>query len=77
MRKKETLSNCSSEWMNSTTHFGGNMMKFMKSKMSPAERAQLENAIAANRKQAATIDYNIMMGNLEDPEEMKEEEEDE
>ena len=53
------------------------MMKFMKSKMSPAERAQLENAIAANRKQAATIDYNIMMGNLEDPEEMKEEEEDE
>ena len=42
---------------------------------TPYERAVRENAQAAAVKAAAVQDYNIMMGNLEDPEEEDEEDE--
>ncbi len=35
--------------------------------LTPAERSDLENALAVSEKQKAITDYNVMMGNIEDP----------
>lgn len=40
-----------------------------RNKMDLTEKALLENTIAENEKLKAMLDYNIMMGNIEDPEE--------
>lgn len=45
--------------------------------MDLAEKALLENTIAENEKLKAMLDYNIMMGNIEDPDAEEEGEEDE
>lgn len=42
---------------------------------TPAERKDIENALAEAQDMKAMADYNIMMGNLEDPFEDDEEEE--
>lgn len=49
------------------------MVKIIKATMTVAEKAMLENAIAKEEENKATIDYNIMMGNLEDPSDEEEE----
>ena len=46
-----------------------------KFKTSIGEKKDLENAIAEAENMKAMADYNIMMGNLEDPAEEDEEEE--
>ena len=38
-----------------------------RNKMDLTEKALLENTIAENKKLKAMLDYNIMMGNIEDP----------
>lgn len=38
-------------------------------KMDLSEKALLENTIAENARLKAMLDYNIMMGNIEDPDE--------
>lgn len=48
-----------------------------RNKMDLAEKALLENTIAENEKLKAMLDYNIMMGNIEDPDAEEEDEEDE
>jgi len=48
-------------------------MKIERATMSIAEKAMLENAIAKEEENKAMIDYNIMMGNLEDPSDEEEE----
>ena len=45
--------------------------------MDLTEKALLENTIAENEKLKAMLDYNIMMGNIEDPDAEEEGEEDE
>ena len=40
-----------------------------KFKSSIAERKDIENAIAEAEQMKAVFDYNVMMGNIEDPEE--------
>ena len=42
---------------------------------TPFERATRENALAAAVKAMAYLDYNIMMGHVEDPEEEEEDNE--
>lgn len=44
-----------------------------KKKMDIGEAKDIENAIAENESLRAFVDYNIMMGNLEDPAEEEEE----
>lgn len=46
-----------------------------KFRSTPAERKDLENAIAETETMQAIYDYNIMMGNIEDPAEEDEEDE--
>lgn len=46
-----------------------------KFRSTPAERKDIENAIAETENMRAMADYNIMMGNIEDPTEDEEEEE--
>ena len=40
-----------------------------RNKMDLTEKALLENTIAENEKLKAMLDYNIMMGKIEDPDE--------
>ena len=40
-----------------------------RNKMDLTEKALLENTIAENARLKAMLDYNIMMGNIEDPDE--------
>ena len=40
-----------------------------RNKMDLTEKALLENTIAENERLKAMLDYNIMMGNIEDPDE--------
>lgn len=49
------------------------MIKIIKATMSVAEKAMVENTIAREEENKAMIDYNIMMGNLEDPSDDEEE----
>ena len=48
-----------------------------RNKMDLTEKALFENTIAENEKLKAMLDYNIMMGNIEDPDAEEEGEEDE
>ena len=48
-----------------------------RNKMDLTEKALLENTIAENEKLKAMLDYNIMMGNIEDPDAEEGDEEDE
>ena len=45
-----------------------------RNKMDLHDKAVLENTIAENDRLKAMIDYNVMMGNIEDPEEEEGEE---
>lgn len=45
-----------------------------RNKMDLHDKAVLENTIAENDRLKAMLDYNIMMGNIEDPEEEEGEE---
>ena len=47
-------------------------MKAERRTLSPLQRAQLDNTRSAEDEVKAILDYNIMMGNLEDPEEIEE-----
>lgn len=47
-------------------------MKAERRTLSPLQRVQLDNARSAEDEVKAILDYNIMMGNLEDPEEIEE-----
>ena len=38
-----------------------------RNKMDLTEKAMIENTIAENERLKAMLDYNIMMGNIEDP----------
>lgn len=49
-------------------------MKLIRFTGSLRERHEAENARAAAEELKAMVDYNIMMGNLEDPKEEEEEE---
>lgn len=51
-------------------------MYIKKRKMDIGLEKDFENAVAENEAMKAFIDYNIMMGNIEDPSEEDEEEED-
>ena len=53
------------------------MALITRNKMDLTEKALLENTIAENEKLKAMLDYNIMMGNIEDPDAEEEGEEDE
>ena len=53
------------------------MALITRNKMDLTEKALLENTIAENEKLKAMVDYNIMMGNIEDPDAEEEDEEDE
>ena len=76
--QKETRSNCSSGWTPITKACGGTQMGLItRNKMDLTEKALLENTIAENEKLKAMLDYNIMMGNIEDPDAEEEDEEDE
>lgn len=44
-----------------------------RNKMNLQDKAVLENTIAENARLKAMLDYNIMMGNIEDPNEEVEE----
>lgn len=44
-----------------------------RNKMNLQDKAVLENTIAENARLKAMLDYNIMMGNIEDPNEEAEE----
>ena len=48
-----------------------------RNKMDLKDKAVLENTIAENERLKAMLDYNIMMGNIEDPDAEEEDEEDE
>lgn len=50
-------------------------MRIEKLAITPEQQAEQENAEALAAKNKAVQDYNIMLGNLEDPEEEEEEEE--
>ena len=73
MRQRAILSNCFSGWMLSTKAYGG-MTMLVRNKMDLADKAVLENTIAENARLKAMLDYNIMMGNIEDPDEEGDEE---
>ncbi len=45
------------------------MAVLTRNKMDLHDKAVLENTIAENERLKAMVDYNIMMGNIEDPEE--------
>jgi hypothetical protein len=45
------------------------MSVLTRNKMDLHDKAILENTIAENDRLKAMVDYNIMMGNIEDPEE--------
>lgn len=45
------------------------MSVLTRNKMDLHDKAILENTIAENERLKAMVDYNIMMGNIEDPEE--------
>lgn len=71
---KETPTRFLNGWTVITNPYGGvQMVKIIKATMTAAEKAMLENAIAKEEENKATIDYNIMMGNLEDPSDEEEE----
>lgn len=53
------------------------MKVLVRNKMDLADKAVLENTIAENARLKAMLDYNIMMGNIEDPDAEEEGEEDE
>ena len=53
------------------------MALITRNKMDLKDKAVLENTIAENEKLKAMLDYNIMMGNIEDPDAEEEGEEDE
>ena len=42
-------------------------MKVSKRKLDIGKEKDIENAIAENESMKAFIDYNVMMGNIEDP----------
>lgn len=46
-----------------------------RNKMDLHDKAVLENTIAENERLKAMLDYNVMMGNIEDPEEEDEDDE--
>ena len=50
------------------------MSVLTRNKMDLHDKAILENTIAENERLKAMVDYNIMMGNIEDPEEEEGEE---
>lgn len=50
------------------------MALLTRNKMDLHDKAVLENTIAENDRLKAMLDYNIMMGNIEDPEEEEDEE---
>jgi len=56
---------------------GLNMALITRNKMDLKDKAVLENTIAENERLKAMLDYNIMMGNIEDPDAMEGDEEDE
>ena len=45
------------------------MALITRNKMDLKDKAVLENTIAENERLRAMLDYNIMMGNIEDPDE--------
>ena len=45
------------------------MTLITRNKMDLKDKAVLENTIAENERLKAMLDYNIMMGNIEDPDE--------
>ena len=45
------------------------MALITRNKMDLKDKAVLENTIAENERLKAMLDYNIMMGNIEDPDE--------
>ena len=49
------------------------MALLIRNRMDLHEKAMLENAVAENESMRAFIDYNIMMGNIEDPAEEEDE----
>lgn len=51
------------------------MALVMRNRMDLQDKAALENAQAAELRMKAIFDYNVMMGNLEDPDEEDEEDE--
>ena len=53
---------------------GITMGVLVRNKMDLADKAVLENTIAENARLKAMLDYNIMMGNIEDPDEEGDEE---
>ena len=53
------------------------MTLITRNKMDLKDKAVLENTIAENERLKAMLDYNIMMGNIEDPDAEEEGEEDE
>ena len=53
------------------------MTLITRNKMDLKDKAVLENTIAENERLKAMLDYNIMMGNIEDPDAEVEDEEDE
>lgn len=50
------------------------MSVLTRNKMDLHDKAILENTIAENERLKAMVDYNVMMGNIEDPEEEEDEE---
>lgn len=46
---------------------GRKIMKVSKRKLDIGKEKDIENAIAENESMKAFIDYNVMMGNIEDP----------
>ena len=52
---------------------GRKIMKVSKRKLDIGKEKDIENAIAENESMKAFIDYNVMMGNIEDPTEDEEE----
>ena len=75
MRQRAIHSNFFSGWMLSTKAYGGMTMGVLvRNKMDLADKAVLENTIAENARLKAMLDYNIMMGNIEDPDEEGDEE---
>lgn len=53
------------------------MALITRNKMDLKDKAILENTIAENERLKAMLDYNIMMGNIEDPDEAEGDEDDE
>ena len=53
------------------------MALITRNNMDLKDKAVLENTIAENERLKAMLDYDIMMGNIEDPDTMEGDEEDE